>query len=52
VDFGFIDLARLLTGIRHVQSKDNFLDAVKPTVEKADVSFMDARGGVVNIPTA
>jgi hypothetical protein len=42
---GFIDLDLLLTRIRHAQSKVYFLDAVKPTAEKADASFMDARRG-------
>jgi len=45
VDAGFIDLDILLTRIRHAQSKVYFLDAVKPTAEKAGASFMDARRG-------
>jgi hypothetical protein len=43
VDAGFIDLDILLTRIRHAQSKVYFLDAAKPTAEKAGASFMDAR---------
>src|SRR5213076_1215188 len=43
VDAGFIDLDILLTRIRHAQSKVYFLDAVKPTAEKAGASFMDVR---------
>ena len=42
---GFIDLDILLTRIRHAQSKVYFLDAVKPTAEKAGASFMHARRG-------
>jgi hypothetical protein len=45
VDASFKDLDILLTTIRQAQSKDYFLDAVKPTAEKAGASFMDARRG-------